>query len=48
MKAIIFDAFGQDVFYFYDLLISKGLKIIQVGRVKEKNDIDISNFNLVS
>lgn len=48
MKAIIFGAFGQDGFYLYNLLISKGFKIIQIGRVKEKNDVDISNFNSVS
>lgn len=48
MKAIIFGAFGQDGFYLYNLLISKGFKIIQVGRVKVKGDVDISNFNSVS
>jgi len=48
MKAIIFGAFGQDGFYLSSLLISKGYKIIQIGRVKEKNDVDISNFNSVS
>jgi GDPmannose 4,6-dehydratase len=48
MKAIIFGAFGQDGFYLSNLLISKGFKIIQIGRVKEQNDVDISNFNSVS
>jgi GDPmannose 4,6-dehydratase len=47
MNAIIFGAFGQDGYYLSELLLSKGINVIKIGRFKDHGDIDITDLKSI-